>query len=526
MRTTSTAIIIVLAALATVAPGFAHQEHRAAAPPQHSIIRDARGGAYFIPNALYERYEQLRSRVELLATEIEQQQPDAGEAVAEAGRLQHELETLQQEIEQVEVFVSPVRQYVQTDTYEFDAGPERCLVIVADGIRLETSDDDRIRCELRKSILAEEQPAEDQFAVIHVEHHYGPAEDLVGVTDAQRDADEARFLASPEGLALTDEQRGNRSALIRDIAAHWHRYAAFQGKSVDVLRVKGLDFSEGNEHLTIKVASEGGTGQMSGHWRRDADLTVFVPRGMQVAVLGCQAGVNVHDFDGALLLTTDQSHDRNYQGEFLIDGVTGQLEIHNAPIRVIRRIGGNVTIRAIGEMRNGGTHHADDARRNYVDRSSRTIVEEIAGDLDAEYLDTHLQLREIQGTVRVVNRHGTTELLGGLRFAEDHAHSVQSESGTIRVHATPEMLAARQWYLLSQMGELRVNAPRDVLEQVSFTSGEPWHGFVSVSQGDGADPLQSWYRMQRPGQLLSGQPLPPGIDILTRSGNIELVSSE
>jgi hypothetical protein len=503
----------------------AQEKNEAEAPPNHSIINSDRGGAHFVPNELFERYETLKSQIELLKLAIDQDRPDAQSAADDVRLLLKDYADLQQEIQAAQVFVSPMQQYVQTDTYEFELGKERRVVVVADGVRIETWDGDRIRCEVKKSILGKEQPSEDQFGQIYVQHSLGRADDLVGITSRQRTTDEKTYDASSEGQALTQEQRENRTSLVEEIATYWERYSEFQGKPINVLQLKGVSGQEGNEHIVISVKSKGGTGSMGSHWRRHAEMTIFLPKDVHVAVLGCQTSVDVRNLTGSILLTADQSHDRDYDGSFSVDGVTGDVTVHDAPIRSIRHVGGSVMINAVGEMRNGGTHHSGGMRSRYVDRSTRTTIQDVSGDLKAVYLDTNLHVERIGGSIDVVNRHGTTEVFVA-EAPPTTSHRVLSDSGRIHIRGPSSVINNVQWYLLSQVGDVRVNVPRRVLKDVSFKSGEAWGGFFPAPDPAASDPMAFYNRMQRPKQILANSERSAGFDVLSRSGRIVLEAEE
>jgi len=529
-RRRSTAGVIFCCSLLTlmlsqVSHLMAQEDNKATAPPDHSIIRGGRGGSYFVPNELFREYESLSDRIRLLQSTVSEDTPDVAGVQRDLVRLQQELEVLQQQIENAQVFVSPVSESVQTDIYEFELGPDRCVVLVADDVRVRSWDGDRIRCELRKSILASDKPSEEQFAAIHVEHELGPATDYVGQTSEARAESERQYQQSPDVQEHDEVQRAGRAKLVFEIDEYWQRYSRFQGKAVNLLRVTGLTAQEGNEHMTISVNSEGGTGRMGGHWRRAADLTLYLPRNVQLAVLGCQSGVDIQGVEGSVLLTADHSHDRDYHGEFSVDGVSGDLTIYDAPIRAISHIGGAVRIDAMGEMRNGGNHHSGGERRKYVDRSSRTVIQGVAGNLTAEYLVTDLLIEEVAGSINVTNRHGTTELTIASDLSNT-THRVMSVCGAIRIHGPAEIMHRTPWYLFSQIGEIRTNLPRSVLDDVSFTSGESWSGFVPAPDPDHRDFSAMFERMQRPEQVLADTERSLGFDVLTRSGTISLKATD
>ncbi|MCA9062627.1 MAG: hypothetical protein KDA96_06195 [Planctomycetaceae bacterium] len=498
-------------------------KYQATAPPNHAIHRSEHGGAWFVPTELHERYEALKSQTAALAAEIEEGRVDGNAALQEIAHLEAELTTLEQQLAAVEVFVSPFRVFRQTDTYEFPLSEQRMVLIQADGIRIRSWDEPGIRCELRKTVLAEDQPAAEEMERILVKHENRIASDLVGESSAERKAHEDEFLQSPEGQAMTATQRRSREQLVQQIADSWGTFEAFQGKPIDILKVEGIAGQEGNLHLTYRINSEGGSGRAGSTWKNAAELTVYLPADIHVAIQGCQTMVDVDGFRGSLILSQTNSLDRDYDGSFTVRNVHGPVVIDGAPIRSISDVHGTVTIHAVTEPRNGGTHHSGEGRRLYTDNSSETVIENIHGDVTAEYLTGHLKLGRITGTMNIINRHGTTEL-ALTEVPAARPHRLSSESGRIALSGDGDTLREVRWYLASQCGELRTNLPTSVLKNVMFTSGEPWHGLFPTST-DESDPLGIFREIRRFDAALLNAERSPGFDVISRAGRITLESN-
>ncbi|MCA9058257.1 MAG: hypothetical protein KDA85_07145 [Planctomycetaceae bacterium] len=499
-------------------------KHHAKAPPKHAIHRSEPGGAWFVPMELHERYQALKSQTASLAVEIEAGRVDGNAALQEIAHMEAELASLEREIAAVEVFVSPFKVFRQTDTYEFPLGEQRMVLIQADGIRVRSWDGNGIRCELQKTVLAETQPAAEVFEKIAVKHENRVAADLVGETDSERQAREDLFMQSSDGKAMTAEQRVNRDELLKEIADSWRTFTAFQGKSIDVLKVEGIAWQEGNEHISYRIDSEGGSGRAGSTWKNAAELTVYLPADIHATIQGCQTMVDVDGFRGSLILSHINSLDRDYHGSFTVRNVHGALLIDAAPIRLISNVTGTVVVQSFSEARNGGTHHSDKGRRMYTDNSSQTVIENIKGDLTAEYLTGHLQLDAVTGTMNITNRHGTTELT----LTETPAagpHRLASESGRISISGDKATLHKVRWYLASQCGELETNLPDSVVKNVMFTSGEPWHGLFPAS-GEDDSPLGIFQEINRFKAALNNGERTPGFDVISRAGRISLQSTD
>ena len=494
------------------------KDNHATAPENHSIIRSGHGGAWYIPNELWNRYTELKTQAERLNNAIDRGERDSASAIQEIERLKNDLVLLDRQIEDVKVFVSPMKLYEQTDTYEFELSPTRAVIIVADDVQLESWDGPGIRCVMKKSILSKEPPTAEEFAQILIEHELKVADELVGTTAEQRTASDLEFLNSPNAKTMTDEQRADRKTFMEEITRHYEKYVAYQGKPANVLKIQGLKGDEGNEHITVEVDSEGGTGSMSGHWKRQADVVVYLPKQVRAAVFGAQMGVHVKNFSGDLLLSNSESQDRNYDGEFLVDGLDGTLSIYGVPIRTVRNIRGSVVVQNEAEMRNGGTQHSDGLRRKYVDTSLNTVIENVTGDVTGTWIHTRLTVSGVQGHLNLVNNFGTTEVVMPAQIAEG-THRVLSESGNIRIRTTNSDLTALPWYVFNQVGEIQVDVDREVFDDVNFsTAGQNWVGFCTAT--DSGDLGAMFSQFKRPGQVRQNSKRANGFDVLSRAGRI------
>ena len=103
---------------------------------------------------------------------------------------------------------------------------------------------------------------------------------------------------------------------------------------------------------------------MGSDWQRRASLTVYVPAACRaVAVRGCQGSLDVHGVSAPLLLTSDGSHDRDYEGTFVVRNLAGPLTAVNVPLDLVDGVRGDVTLTCTTELVNTGTLH-DAARGN------------------------------------------------------------------------------------------------------------------------------------------------------------------
>jgi hypothetical protein len=85
-----------------------------------------------------------------------------------------------------------------------------------------------------------------------------------------------------------------------------------------------------------------------------------------------------------LVLTTDDSKDRNYEGQFAVRGVKGNVAIDQVPVRALSGVTGNVHYTATNEFVNGGTNHENDLRTRYSFGTDVTRIDHVQGNVSAE----------------------------------------------------------------------------------------------------------------------------------------------
>ena len=173
------------------------------------------------------------------------------------------------------------------ETTTFELGAEQYLLITADQVNLVPSDDSKVHCVLEKICLSvDEKPADKELAAIKLIHQYRTAQEIVGQTRQQSEADEAEFLRKPTSQAMKPEMLAMRKQLVEDIRKSRAIYESLQGKAIDVITLEGLTYQEGNRQISLEANSKGGGGSRS-QWRRHAILTIRVPKCKSVTV---QAG--------------------------------------------------------------------------------------------------------------------------------------------------------------------------------------------------------------------------------------------
>ena len=229
------------------------EPNTAIAPPGFDILEHSPTGVIYADKQLLKRYHELTDSTQRLRQQILAGDLSAQDAEERLTYLRQQLTTLKQQIDETKVLVEPFRSFAKTFRYEFPLSDSQRIVITADNVRVKGWEGPGILCVMEKVILSEEPPADEEFDAIFVEHEIRIAQDWVGMTDQQRAADEAKFLASEDGRKLTDEAKKNRAKFVAEIHDSYAMYKDFQGREINALRIGGLSGQEGNRMITGKT---------------------------------------------------------------------------------------------------------------------------------------------------------------------------------------------------------------------------------------------------------------------------------
>lgn len=496
------------------------------APPDHAILKSTRTGAWFVAKDLKEEYDQLVGEVRSLRNELRNEQIGSADALTRMRVLQDRLNTLRTEIEARKVLVAPVKTHVQEEVTTFDLGPNRMLVITADNLNVEGWDGPGVKCVLEKTILAsDDETVDDHLKGIKVVHAHGPTPEIVGKTQAERDADEEAYLAGPDGKQLDDKQRDSRRRFLQETADGYRIYGALQGKEVDTLEISGLIGEQGNSQISVRVESPNGGAMLSGQWQRHAALTVYVPRCQAVVLRGCLVHLDVRNVEAPVIVTRSGSRDRDYDGSFGIHHIKGSLTVANAPLDVIEGVEGDVSIESTIELANTGTHHEAGQRHFYTPPARQLVCRDINGDFSAWFCRADLQMHRITGKVDVRNEFGDTFLAVDRPLA-NAPHRLLSQSGRIEVLVKPDSFGTLPVQVLTSCGSIRTNVEQSMLDSASFTTGtspdgtsRAWHGMKSRPK-DGDRGMHFFEGIERLNAVLAGSASSPGLDILNRAGSV------
>src|SRR4029078_4735804 len=209
--------------------------------------------------------------------------------------------------------------------------------------------------------------------------------------------DVKEYAADQQGKPQTDERIASHRQWLEARKRDFAPFSSFQGKEVDVLSISGLTHEEGNRWMSTEIRSEGGGGAFGGDWRRDAQLTVYVPKSSGVLLRGCLGTVDVLDLKAPLILTTADSRDRNYNGHFEIKRLEGSLTVLEAPLDRIEGVQGDVAITCTTELVNSGTTHEGGKRVSYTPEPRECNIKNVSGNLTAWFSRSNLKLEGITG---------------------------------------------------------------------------------------------------------------------------------
>ncbi len=496
------------------------------APPDHAVLKHARGGAYFVPKDLKERHDQLLARVGRIKGDLAGGKIKGDAALRELKEVEPLLEALRKEIEEKKVLVSPVKVQKQSEELSFDLGPEQMLIITADHLRVVGWDGPKVKCVLDKELLATSDKLEtEEFKGFHLTHQLATASDLVGRTVAEIAEDEKKFIAEHADKPLTEAQLASRRQFVAEIQRDFDPYSAFQGKKVDIVDIEGLSGQQGNRQITVEVRSKGGGGMMGSDWRRQAMLTVYVPRAKGVLLRGCLAGLEVDGLAAPLVVSDVGSLDRNYDGAWSIKKLAGPLALYNVPLDRLEQVQGDVKIVATVEHANTGTHYEGGQRTTIIPPPRELIVDGIAGNFTAWFARVNLKLAGVSGVVDVKNETGDTTFTPTTPLAEQ-AHRLVSHSGKIVVKLKESILGKLPLLALTNEGAVKTNAPQTVLEDTNFTTGtaidgslRDWRGVKTVRM---REPGAILLDIERPAAVLRDAKREPGLDIISHSGTVDV----
>lgn len=527
-------LTIVLLAISSTANCDELPKAKATAPDNHVQLKDTASGTYYVAKPLKEEYDKLLSRLRTLQADIESERTSGAEALSSLKSLQTDLVRLRDEIEKKKLFVPVAKTHVQTETMTFDLGSEKLLVITADNVRLVGWEGPGVKVELEKTVLSTDGKLdESELKGLKVIHKHGPVPDMVGLTKDENDSREAAYLKTKDGQALKPEAIEWRRKFHGEILAHHAIYRDFQAKEVDTLEVEGLTYDQGNRQLSLEVNSKDGNGSYRSVWRRHAELTVYVPTCKAVAIRGGLEKLEIENIDSSLVITADDSHDRDYHSESHIRGVAGSLAARNVPLHTIENVSGDVSLTCTVDLANsgttqdGGSDPGQDLRTFHFYQAVPCFVKNVGGNFQAWLCRVDLEAQDIAGKIDVRNEFGDTRLKMTKPLAKE-AHRIVSEAGRIELNFSAANLGELPLWAVTQCGNVRANSPRELLDSFNYTQGmssegvsRNWSGLRRTKKPDAKfDPSEFMDSVERADKAVHRLTRSPGLDLVSRGGSV------
>jgi hypothetical protein len=237
----------------------------AQAPPNQDVHYFAVGGVYYVAKDLKQRRDRLIEQMQSLKNQVDESDISGDEALHRLKNLDLDLDSLQKRLDETKMFVTPFKTSTQTDTVTFELGPEKLVVITADDLRVESWAGPGVKCFLEKTVFtAGKEPAEPQLKALEVVHQRGRFPQIVGRTAAEIEADERKFLDSPDGRKLNAAQRVSRNTLVHQISDSYAVYRDFQGKEIDSIQIRGTEYDQ-NRSISFGTKSDNGGGHPGQH---------------------------------------------------------------------------------------------------------------------------------------------------------------------------------------------------------------------------------------------------------------------
>lgn len=498
------------------------------APPMHALLSNTLNGWYFVPMEFKEQYDATVNRLEALQGNVDSGRLKAKEAQAELEELKGKLEDLRIAIEASKIHITGANIHEQTETMEFELGPEKRLAITANHVRVVGWDGPKVKVELKKRVLApDEKPVVEHLQAMRVVHVHERAR-FAGKTQAEWDAEEREYLAG-DGAKLTEEQRAGRRKLLAEIQQSYAIHRDLVGKAIDQLTVAGLDY-QSNKSITLKVSSEGGSGQYGSVRQRYGELTVYVPRCHSVTVRGARRGLVVEGLAAeALIVTSEDSTDSDARGQFVIHGLEGDLISNSFPLQAVTNVTGHVTLTATQEfgVEGAGLTHSNNLRDLTPAKPLAVQVYNVSKGVDLRFGRVQLDLRDIQGQVNVSNDFGDTRLSSDRPFLTA-AHRIVTQSGHIDVELSPEAWASVPILAVTNHGGIRTNVEREEFDDFHLEGADKhdgtrrsWPGFRTVVKDE--DRFAVFNLLDRFQAIIENAERSAGLDLISRSGSIVIM---
>ncbi|MBL8817247.1 MAG: hypothetical protein JNL58_14565 [Planctomyces sp.] len=507
---------------------FADEKEKgiAVAPAGTDVFETSFEGTWFVDRELKMSYDALIAEVQLLEQRVSNGDITATQARDSIAALRESLAGVREKIDKQKTLVSAFEIVRQEVEGRIDLGPEKLLVVTADRIKVVGWSESYAKYVVVKTVLSTGTPVDEHLAGIRVIHEHKVSPELVGKTDAEMKVWRDDFLNPKEGVIQTPEQMENKKQMWERHFANGERFMPFVGREVDSLRIEGLIYQEGNQHLSYELKRPEGGGQFGSRWRRSADLTLYVPKCTALLLRGCQMGMDISGVNGHLMMTSAGSQDRDYNGSFSIRDHVGPITLSNVPMDVIERVTGDVRIEATTEMTNTGSHHADGRWVLFTPPPHRLQVSQVTGNLTANLTRSKLHIDGVDGILNVRNDFGDTHCTIAKSLIAGN-HRIVGQSGLVSVLVAKDAKIGLPIFAATSCGSAATNLNRDELDDLNVTYNSTegirrdWRSlFTALSQND----FEARFALhERPDQIIADRERSPGLDLLSVAGRVEYI---
>ena len=225
----------------------------------------------------------------------------------------------------------------------------------------------------------------------------------------------------------------------------------------------------------------------------------------------------------AIVITADDSHNRDYHSESRIRGVIGSVAARNIPLHAIEDVSGDVSFICTVELANSSTSR----EIIHFYRPLPCSVKNIGGSFQTWLCRVDLDVQDVAGRIDVRNEFGDTRLKLTKPLAK-HSHRIVSEAGRIELDFIPASLGELPLWAVTQCGNIRSNASRELLDSFNFTQGmdsegvsRNWSGLRRTKKEDAKfDPSDFMESANRADKALHNLTRSAGLDLISRGGTV------
>ncbi len=496
----------------------------ATAPAGADVFETSFEGTWFVERELKKSYDALIAEVQTLEQRVRKGDISADDARESIATLRESLASVRAKIDKEKTLVSAFEIVRQEVEGRIDLGPEKLLVVTADRIKVVGWAESYAKYVVVKKVLSTGTPVDEHLAGIKIIHEHTMSPELVGKTDAEIKAWRDDFLNPKEGKDQTPEQLENKKRMWEQHFANGERFMPFVGREFDSLRIEGLIHQEGNQHIQYELKRPEGGGQFGGRWRRNADVTLYVPKCTALLLRGCQMGMDISGVNAHLMMTSAGSQNRDYDGNFSIRDHVGPITLSNVPIDVIERVTGDVKIEATTEMANTGSHHAADDWILTTPPPRPLQVTNVTGNLTGHFTRSDLHVSGVSGVINIRNDFGDSRCLIATTLAKGN-HRIVSQSGLVNVQVAGGTEIGLPVFAATNCGSAATNLGRDELDDLNVTDTsadglrKEWRSLHSKLP---QDDFQARFALhKRPDDIIADRERSHGLDLISVAGRVE-----